>query len=393
MVFAAGSAAVLAAPSVPVEMARGITGGAAGPTVRVSTPDELKYALCHSAAGGVCTDDAPRTIEVASTIDLSDTESTGHIQACHATSICTAPLQTEATLVMHPQDTHCDGKPLFDVTYRKAAVRGMLVGSNKTLLGVGAAGAIKGKGLLLQNGVHNIIVRNLAFTDINQGLVFGGDAITISQASQVWIDHNYFSRIGRQMLVTGTGDHQGRVTDLVVSWNEFDGRNTYSAMCNGKHYWNLLLYGNGNVTMADNWLHDFAGRGPRIQADVFVHLVNNYFQDGSWHALDADGPHTHVLMEGNYFDRVAVPSLRDKEPGAVFGLQAEVDSSSAACDAALHRPCVPNAVSGARPANSLQQDAAVLDDSRGMAQAAQLAISPSPDVPAAVRSGAGAGHW
>ncbi|MEJ2691787.1 MAG: hypothetical protein P8166_01735 [Candidatus Thiodiazotropha sp.] len=61
-----------------------------------------------------------------------------------------------------------------------------------------------------------------------------------------------------------TGDKTGRVSDMTITWNEFDGRNEYSPYCNGKHYWNLLFYGLGNFTYANNWLLDFSGRGPKI---------------------------------------------------------------------------------------------------------------------------------
>src|SRR6185436_17454791 len=67
-------AAVSANAAGPVGAAAVVTGGAGGATVRVSTPAQLKYELCRSSSGGACTDAAPRTVEIATTIALADTE-------------------------------------------------------------------------------------------------------------------------------------------------------------------------------------------------------------------------------------------------------------------------------------------------------------------------------
>lgn len=363
---------------------RAVTGGAGGAKVRVTTADQLRNALCGSTSGGYCSDNTPRVIELASTIDFGDSEGTAQVQGCHANQICTAPAKSEITLLTNPSFTHCDGKTKFNVTYKKAATRGLLVGSNKTLVGVGRSGAIKGKGLLLMGGVNNIIVRNLSFTDIGQGFVFGGDAITVSDASGVWIDHNYFARIGRQMIVTGTGDQTGKVTDMTVSWNEFDGRNDYSPFCDGKHYWNHLFYGRGNFTFANNWLHDFSGRAPKIDSQAIAHVVNNYFENGVGHALDT-GTSVHALVEGNDFDNVNTPIT--KTSGHVYALSASASSSDGTCRAALGRSCVPNEVSSA----FAKQDTTVLGAIGTVPHEAIVTPATASGVSAMVRSGAGVG--
>ena len=64
-----------------------------------------------------------------------------------------------------------------------------VVQSNKSLVGQGSAGVIKGKGVYMANGVKNIIIQNVHFTEINPQYVWGGDAISIAGADMIWIDH------------------------------------------------------------------------------------------------------------------------------------------------------------------------------------------------------------
>jgi pectin lyase len=88
-------------------------------------------------------------------------------------------------------------------------VLGITVKSNKSLVGQGSSGVIKGKGLRIVSGASNIIIqcvslsvtiipmvlraniaaRNVAITDLNPKYVWGGDAITLNNADMVWIDH------------------------------------------------------------------------------------------------------------------------------------------------------------------------------------------------------------
>jgi len=56
---------------------------------------------------------------------------------------------------------------------------------------------INGKGLMITGDVSNILVRNLSIADINEGVIRGGEAITIDNASEIWLDHNYIARIAR----------------------------------------------------------------------------------------------------------------------------------------------------------------------------------------------------
>ncbi len=47
----------------------------------------------------------------------------------------------------------------MSVTYDKAGVSGINVGSNKSIIGVGTKGVIRGKGLRMANGAKNVIIQ------------------------------------------------------------------------------------------------------------------------------------------------------------------------------------------------------------------------------------------
>lgn len=53
------------------------------------------------------------------------------------------------------------------VTYDNAAVNPINVASDKTILGVGSKGGLKGKGLRMANGAKNVIIQNIYITDLN----------------------------------------------------------------------------------------------------------------------------------------------------------------------------------------------------------------------------------
>lgn len=379
----------------PTGFGSGVTGGAGGKVVRVKTASELKRELCRTANGAGCTDNEPRIIELDSTIDLSDTEGTAQAQGCFATTVCTGAARSEITLMVYDwQRGYCANKPASSYRYKVAGLAGVLVGSNKTVIGVGRHAGIKGKGLDLKGGVQNIVIRNLSISDINEGMVWGGDALTLSDAKRVWIDHNRFARVGRMFLVTGTGDQRGVVDEVTVSNNEFDGRSAWSSGCDGKHYWNILLAGNGRLTMVGNWLHDFSGRGPRIDSGApgaTVHLVNNLFENGSWHALDYGGASTRVLSEGNHYVNVKVPVITGPAgSGQMFGFYRQNEATKAACHDALGRQCNPNVVKPLPDADFTVQDSAVLSTMKAVASRVIKPYSAS-DVPDTVRANAGVG--
>jgi pectin lyase len=66
-------------------------------------------------------------------------------------------------------------------------VSGLTVGSNKSIIGVGAKGVLRGKGLRMANGAKNVIIQNIHITDLNPQYIWGGDAITVDGSDLIWV--------------------------------------------------------------------------------------------------------------------------------------------------------------------------------------------------------------
>ncbi|CAE6498221.1 unnamed protein product [Rhizoctonia solani] len=195
----------------------GTTGGGTATAAVPSSTDELISWLG---------DDTARVILIDKTFDFTSTEGTVTGSGCIPWT-CTPGAQIAINLNSWCDNDQPDAETTT-VTYNKAGISGISVRSNKTLLGKGTAGWIKGKGLRIAGG-SNIIIQNIRFSDINAAYVWGGDAITIDGGKNVWIDHNYFKDVGRQFLVTGYGASEG----VTVSNNVFDGSGDYSPLCDG----------------------------------------------------------------------------------------------------------------------------------------------------------------
>lgn len=188
MRFAASFAAVAAALSSTVSavsvsgaaegFAKGVTGGGSATPVYPSTTAELVSYLGDSSA---------RVIVLTKTFDFTGTEGTTTSTGC-------APWGTaSACQLAINQNDWCDNyqasAPKASVSYDNAGLLGITVGSNKSLIGSGSAGVIKGKGLRIVSGASNIIIQNIHITDLNPHYVWGGDAITLDGTDMVWIDH------------------------------------------------------------------------------------------------------------------------------------------------------------------------------------------------------------
>lgn len=80
------------------------------------------------------------------------------------------------------------------------------------------------------------------------------------------------ARIGRQHIVLGTGASK-RVT---ISNSYIDGVTSYSATCDGYHYWGIYLDGsNDYVTLKGNYIYHTSGRSPKVQGDTLLHAVSH----------------------------------------------------------------------------------------------------------------------
>ncbi|WP_460136881.1 pectate lyase family protein [Pseudomonas sp. S1_E04] len=328
--------------------AKAVTGGGEAPTVHPATLAELKKALCASFdTRGNCTDETPRVIALDRVFDFrGSVVSDGSAQATETGCMANACPHADGQWAIDGANHFCQSKPPTTVTYDKAGLQRLKIGSNKTLEGVGAHAGIQGMGLFIGSGAHNVIVRNLTLSDINPRVVWGGDALTLDDADGVWIDHDTFARIGRQMIVTGWGS----ATHVTISNNEFDGRTPYSATCDGHHYWVWLFLGHHDtLTLLRNYVHDTSGRAPHSggmgNAEVSAQLVNNVFAHLTYQgAIMSRTASSHLLVEGNDFEDVTHPLFNDtRQPGTAYALFAPLaQSANDTCQAALGRPCVAN---------------------------------------------------
>jgi pectin lyase len=384
------------AAAFPDGFARGITGGGNATFVKPTTIADLRNAMCEAYdKQGNCTDDTPRVIRIDHTFDFRGTVML-HGIATTTESGCMANIcpRGGGQWALNGANNFCHAKPAVRVSYDNAGLERLKVGSNKTLIGLGLHAGIQGMGLFIGGGVHNVIVRNLTLSDINPQVVWGGDALTIDKAEGVWIDHNTFARIGRQMIVTGWGS----ASHVTISNNEFDGRTPYSATCDGHHYWVWLFLGhNDTLTVARNYIHDTSGRAPHAggmgNADIVAQLVNNVFINLTYQgAMMSRTASSHLLAEGNYFERVSHPLFNDvQQPGTAFALfDPTSPSANKACSNYLGRDCVSNLQTLSRD-DYRPQDIPVLETLRHYRQ---YLVSPMPAEVAKrqVPREAGAGH-
>ncbi|RAK77437.1 polysaccharide lyase family 1 protein, partial [Aspergillus fijiensis CBS 313.89] len=301
--------------------AKGVTGGGSATPVYPTTTDELVSYLGDSSA---------RVIVLQQTFDFTGTEGTTTATGCApwtTASACQLAINQNDWCTNYEPDA-----PSVSVTYDNAGVLGITVASDKTLIGVGSTGIIKGKGLRIVSGASNIIIQNVAITDINEKYVWGGDAITLDDADMVWIDHVTTARIGRQHVVLGTSA-DNRVT---ISNSYFNGVTSYSATCDGYAYWGLYFDGSSDlVTLQKNYIYHFSGRSPKVQGNTLLHAVNNYWYDSDGHSFEI-GSGGYVLAEGNVFQNIDTP-VESPVSGQLF--TSPDSTTNAVCSTYLGRAC------------------------------------------------------
>ncbi|KAJ6087784.1 hypothetical protein N7467_006698 [Penicillium canescens] len=307
-----------------IGFASGTTGGGSAVAAAPSDTTELTKWL---------TDSTPRTILIDKEFNYLGTEG-----KCTDCKCCIPESNTCGSAGQNAIDNSdwCGSYPTTTCTYDKAGIEGINVASNKSIVGVGSNGVIRGKGLRL-TGVSNVIIQNIHITELNPQFIWGGDAITLDGTNNIWIDHVKVNLVGRQMFVSGY-EASGAVT---ISNSEFDGQTSWSSSCDGHHYWTVLGYGKDDqVTFTGNYIHHTSGRSPKLEFNSFWHAYNNYWFNNTGHAFDI-GESTNALIEGNVFHQVKTPMLEDSSPGATFAVSS---SSAATCKSKLGRDCAPNSL-------------------------------------------------
>ncbi|GJC94631.1 pectin lyase [Colletotrichum higginsianum] len=293
--------------------ATGVTGGGSAAAVTPKDIDELTTYL---------TDSKPRVIVLSKEYDFTESEGTESGTAC-------ASWGTGAACQRIIQDD-CGSNTKETGTWFKAARTPIDVGSNKTILGVGSKGAIKGKGLRMKGS--NVIIQNIEIKDLNHKYVWGGDALSFAGADLVWVDHVTTTRPGRQHYVFGF-EPSKRIT---LSNNFINGNSTYSTGCNGYHYWTFEMVGEDDqITMKNNYIYKTAGRGPALSGATLLHAVNNVWSDTNGHAIEGGEATARGIFEGNAF--INVKQLVSDYKGRLFS--SPDATTNAQCKSALGRAC------------------------------------------------------
>ncbi|EMR86912.1 hypothetical protein ACHAPC_004670 [Botrytis cinerea] len=305
--------------------AKGVSGGGSAVAAAPSDIAQLKSWLADST---------PRVILIDKTFNFVGSEGSATDTGCYQASC--KPSNGGQDYIGTLSCTPGSNIVASTITYDKAGSTPLVVASSKTLLGVGSAGVIAGKGLRIPATSTNIIIQNIHFTNMNPAHVWGGDAISLEGSRGVWIDHCKFSLIGRQMIVSHYAASQ-----FTISNCEFYGTTTTSATCNGNHYWTMMIDGpNDLLTLDRNYWHNLSGRAPKVSGtNAVVQITNNYMANNAGHDFELyDG--TTVLVEGNVLENVTLPF--SGTGGTVWNVP---DSTSATtCASYLGRNCALNTV-------------------------------------------------
>ncbi|KAF3936863.1 hypothetical protein ABW19_dt0205436 [Dactylella cylindrospora] len=144
----------------------------------------------------------------------------------------------------------------------------VIIGSNKSLIGCKNSGSIYDKGITVANAT-NVIVQNLKIND-----VLGNDAITISNSTRVWIDHNE--------LTSDNNHGPDHYTSLVGNEPTF----THEM---GKYH----------ITYHHNYWQRLGTRGPAGRFGTH-HIYNNLYEDFYYQAIHSRSDN-QALIEGNVF--------------------------------------------------------------------------------------------
>lgn len=179
------------------------------------------------------------------------------------------------------------------------------VASNKTIVGGAAGGSLVDGGLFL-DGVSNVIIRNLTFRDSFVPGDWDGkasdndnDGIRLDTASNVWIDHNEFTRIGDGQL-----DVRKDSTAVTASWNIFRDHNKTLGVGWTENYVTT-------ITLHHNLFSNVHQRNSSLGNVAAGHVYNNLLTGVSSYGMNARGTETELLVEANVFEHARNPLIGD----------------------------------------------------------------------------------
>ncbi|AZZ92692.1 pectate lyase [Hahella sp. KA22] len=265
------------------------TGGAAGETVVATNCQTLTSALSS---------DGPKTVVIPANTAIDCRTPVRKVAACAIS--CPSYQDPGKTFYRVPVgDQTCKelGAPnnaTVSVNRNESRIQ---VKSNKTLLGQGANSRIIGATLNIY-GVKNIIINNVAIENVNPHLVEAGDAISIENASHIWVDH-----IKTKMISDGHIDIKNSA-NLTLSWNHFDGYNPN--VCGNQHHYTMLVQ-DSQTTIDHNFWDRASGRNPKLYGyNTRAHIYNNYWRNITYFSINASNG-AQGLIQNNYFENARYP--------------------------------------------------------------------------------------
>ena len=176
------------------------------------------------------------------------------------------------------------------------------VGSNKTIIGVGASSGFIGN--LICRFERNIVLQNLNFTNPNKA--GDGDGLTLYGSTNVWVTRSTFKQCG-----DGALDITHGADNITVSWCKF----LYTSNT-GHNFVTLIGHSDNNatedagklhVTLHHNWYSTLCvERMPRVRFGR-VHSYNNYFNTpGNMYCMRAS-IQSEIRSQNNSFENVNRP--------------------------------------------------------------------------------------
>ncbi|GAB2738336.1 pectinesterase family protein [Streptomyces bullii] len=186
----------------------------------------------------------------------------------------------------------------------------IVVGSDKTIIGVGDTGEIVHGELHLNPGTSNVIIRNLTIRDSYvegdwDGKSTDFDAIQMDSVDHVWIDHNRFTHMGDGLL-----DIRKDSQYVTVSYNQFTHHNKAFGIG-----WTTDV--KTQITIDHNWFTGTKQRNPSADNCAYAHLYNNYLSaqvadgDPVWTYGNWSRGRTRMVIENSYYDGVRHPYQAD----------------------------------------------------------------------------------
>lgn len=313
-----------------------VTGGAnpnqSARIIHVTDRNELKLALAN---------DEPAVIVIRSPIDLNQGKSPADYAAGTGYDF---ELYQQAYLSKDAQKIAAQEEARAAAASKQAEQCVIIVGSNKSMVGEGENAVIRGGNLVIRGS--NVILRNLTFEDAldffprwNPDDIGGAwnaayDAVTLSGARNVWIDHcTFIDRVldssDGSVLKNANGKasrfsrHDGLIdiingSDFVtISYNFFANHDRNILI--GDRNNNVIDASRLHVSLHHNRFMNCRSRSPLVRYGK-VHIYNNWYE-GKMDQAFATRFAARIFSEGNYFEVTAPPSkLAGYAPDPVPGM-------------------------------------------------------------------------